>query len=252
MKEAWKFYAEGLNQRPIPGKLYSIPNAIGGQDASLVANCVLEALTVEWQKLVRSMKCFITRRPRAILSSKKYKFGSEVVLIQSQSFRAIDFSLLLQLTLFGGKDYKNMRAHEVIKRTNRLTLLHIASQRRMDAIFTISGLSATTFHTTSTVMTCSGKVNIETAQKRNLLGYILDERNHRWKVKLETNETIWMPQLIYNRVNHAYDYDTWHDGVDKRITMYWPIRILISVNCECKMTFNQLIWNNITSDIVHD
>lgn len=109
------------------------------------------------------MKCFTTRHPKSIALSKKNKFGSEVVLIQSQSFRAIDFLLLLWLTLFGGKDYKHMRVHEVIKRTNRLTLLYIASQRRMDAIFTVSGLSATTFHTTSTVMTCSGKVNIETA-----------------------------------------------------------------------------------------
>ena len=230
MKSAWKSYAEVLNQRPVPGKLYSIPSPIGGEDKDMFRDNVLESLTLEWRKIVRVLKTSITRRATAKLSSRKYTFGSEVVSIQSQSFRDIDFSLLLLLSIFGGKDYSTMRADEIIKKTTRVTLLHIASQRRMDDLFTLSGLSATTFYTPSTVMTCSGKVNILTVRERNILGYIVDERNNMWKVKLENNETIWMPQLRYDHCRQEYNYDDLNNPAESKITMYWPIRLFINLN----------------------
>ena len=90
----------------------------------------------------------------------------------------------------------------------------------MDDIFTLSGLSATTFHTPSTVITCSRKINIQTVHKCNLLGYIVDKRNSMWKLELENNETSWMPQLRYDHCSQGYDYDNLNNPTENKITIY--------------------------------
>ena len=44
MKSAWKTYAEVLNQRPVPGKLYTIPYAIGGEDKDVFCDTTITQL----------------------------------------------------------------------------------------------------------------------------------------------------------------------------------------------------------------
>ena len=237
MKNAWKDRAIILNARKLPGKFITVPNNITHD----LNNNVMDSLTYEWKKFISIMKNSITKPPRRTLASLTYKFGKELVRLQSQSYRDIHMSYLLQLTIFGNKG-SNLKCNEMIYKSTKTMLVHIASKQRMDSLLKKEGCCATEYPTKNKgIITASGKVNIIRNEK-NILGYILEETNSKWKIILKNNKMIWIDIPKYCQVNHQYIFEE-KNGV--LITIYWPIRILIRLNGGgCKLTVNRVAYNS--------
>ena len=64
------------------------------------------------------MRNSITKPPRRTLASLTYKFGKEWVKLQSQSYRDIQMSYLLELTIFG-QNKCNLKSNEVVYKTKK-------------------------------------------------------------------------------------------------------------------------------------
>ena len=246
-KLAWINRALQLNKRPIPGKLTTYPDDIGvGEDLGEV---ILESITVEWKNFVHLIKNCIMRRPRALLSNNEYTFGKERFKLLSQSYRVFCLTLLLRRILFG-KEYDKLLKGEIVEKTLKTMVIHLASQKRVKNLLMVKGLTATEFEfSTDSVLkyqTCCGKVNLKMIDGRNLLGYILDEDNVSWTILLASNEVITTSKLQYCKTRRRYNYDNSNDStVRYRITMYWPVRFLVNrISGNCKITLNRLAYKH--------
>ena len=112
-------------------------------------------------------------------------------------------SYLLQLTIFGNKG-SNLKCNEMIYKSTKTMLVHIASKQRMDSLLKKEDCCATEYPTKNKgIITASGKVNIIRNEK-NILGYILEESNSKWKIILKNNKMIWIDIPKYCQVNHQY------------------------------------------------
>ena len=235
MKNAWKDRAIILNSRKLPGKFVSIPNDIKGE----LNDHIMNSLTYEWKKLMNIMKNSITKPPKRTLASLTYKFGKELVKLQSQSYRDMQMSYLLELTIFG-KDKCNLKQKEIIYKTKKIMIVNIASKQRFDMLFVKEDCCATEFSFGSSgIITACGKINIMRNGK-NILGYILEETKMIWKIILKNDQLIWLDAPKYCKINHRYIFKQKKGMI---ITMYWPIRILIRQNGGgCKITLNRVAY----------
>ena len=230
---------------------------IGGRSANgndeLEEN-IVRSLSIEWDNIFKIFKWCIMRKPKASLACREYWFGNEQVTLHSQSFRTFTIPLLLRLCIFG-KEYCNLTAAEVIRKTKRVTLIHISSQERMEELFTLQGRCAVKFEVevdriVACERTCSGKVNVMVG-KRCVNGYIIRELNDRWWIQLADNTRLWMNRIKYDGDNNGYDYVVPVGNANgKHMTMYWPIRILINENGHCKMTINKVALDSASGNIV--
>ena len=95
---------------------------------------VKEALTIEWNKLVSNLQKAILYRRRRKTSGENsagnfttIHLGKEQVTQDSQTFCMLTVSYLLKLTIFGGENNNNIYSSEVVKKTKKTVLMHIAS-----------------------------------------------------------------------------------------------------------------------------
>ena len=253
IKEAWKQRAEMLNRLPLPGKFVHVPSEIGSAEGAEneFVKIILESLTIEWDNTYKIMKRCITKSPKASISKTVCNFGHEKVELNSQTLRTLYIPYLLQRCMFG-KDFCKLRKYELIRKTNRQVLIHIASQRRMRDLFTLEDRCAVEFKVRVEGIcvykkTCGGKVNI-LIDNKNIIGYIVDESNGRWKIQLASNRTIWLNMVRLNAdMPGYYEYNTWKAT---RITTYWPIRLLVYTNGNCKLTLNRIGFDSISDNIL--
>mmetsp|Transcript_2642 Transcript_2642/g.3945 ORF Transcript_2642/g.3945 Transcript_2642/m.3945 type:complete len:128 (+) Transcript_2642:260-643(+) len=117
MKEAWKKRAAWLNWRGVPGKFEVVPFELGGtqqnDDGTLLKNNVIEALTIQWGKVVRNLRSCLVNKRRNEGSGKKRNqrtdyFGGERVSIADSIIRLIDFDYLLKKVVFGNGAGSNL------------------------------------------------------------------------------------------------------------------------------------------------
>ena len=54
-------------------------------------------------------------------------------------------NLLIRLSLFGGEGFNRLLEYEVVKRTKKVTMAHIASNQRIYDLFNLTELSAVKF-----------------------------------------------------------------------------------------------------------
>ena len=149
------------------------------------------------------MRNSITKPPRRTLASLTYKFGKEWVKLQSQSYRDIQMSYLLKLTIFGPNKC-NLKSNEVVYKTKKIMVVNIASKKRFDMLFVKEGCCVTEFTIKSNgIITACGKVNIMRNGK-NIIGYILEETKMIWKIILKNDHLIWTDAPKYCQVNHHY------------------------------------------------
>ena len=249
IKAAWKDRADVLNSLPIPGEFVEVPRDIGGTFDVLTKH-VLKSLSIEWSNVFKWFKRCVTRKPKVLTSSNIYVFGKERVRIDSQTYRTFSLSFLLGVSIFG-EEYCNFYEYETIMRTKKLILFHISSQRRMRDLFAVENQYATEHNVQGVKKTCCGKVNMKDTEGRNILGYILDETARRWKIILENNKQIWIDRITYNIEENRYLYASQRDRECQwSITEYWPIRILINLNGNFKITFNRIAIDNNTQQII--
>ena len=136
-------------------------------------------------------------------------------------------------------------------RTKKLILFHISSQRRMRDLLTMENQYATEHNMKGVKKTCCGKVNMKDTEGKNILGYILDETARQWKIILENNKQIWINRITYNIEENRYLYTSQRNREFQwSIKEYWPIRILINLNGNFKITFNRIAIDNNTQQII--
>lgn len=224
MKIQWQKRATILNARKLPGKFVNIPINIKDK----LHNHVMDSLTYEWESLIKVLKNSITSAPKRILAIKKYKFGHELVTLHSQSYRDIKLSYILELTIFG-QGYNNLLKKEIIKKTNKTMLVHIASKERMDVLFSKEDYCATEFVIKTFgggIVTTAGKVNVLRYGK-NMQGYILKQKYNKWLVLFLDDSTAWIDIPLYCNDSHRYKFNC--KKGNNQITEYWPIRIIIKL-----------------------
>ena len=247
MKNAWNSRAKKLNRRKVPGKYVNLPWEEEREDNTKVK--VLNALSYEWDVVVSFLRNCITRQPKALLSSMSYKFGSERVIIGSQTYRNFRFSYLAEISIFG-PNFSLLSSNEIISNTKKMVLVHIASQRRMKDLFSKEDLVATEFCVSKNnmeyIQSCCGKVNIN-YNNRFIIGYILlEDARGRWKILLSDNNIILKPKLKFDNEKKCYIYPS---NGKYNIDMYWPIRLLITKNGKgMKVTLNRYAYQKIRSN----
>ena len=150
------------------------------------------------------------RSPKRGLSCKVVPFGKEWVEISSQSLHSIYINLMLQKVLFGNI-YEKLKEEECIQCSQRrVCVIHISSASRLNEILTISGLCAVVFHRVNGyVHTCCGKVDT-ICNGKHMLGYIMDEKDGKWSVKLGNNSVVRLNKVVYNRDDGRYVFNMYY------------------------------------------
>ena len=120
-------------------------------------NNIIHAIYLDWKNLVRKMNSSIKNKGRSDKDIvKEYKFGNEVVVIQSQTYRKLLLSTLLQFELFGQK-YKKVKDY-VVMRSKKRVLLHLPSSSAAKRIFNIADLCGFDVELENNMtVTCCGK-----------------------------------------------------------------------------------------------
>ena len=137
----------------------------------------------------------------------------------------------------------------------KITVLHFASQKRINEVFTVEELSATDFIYERGLFeanrTCAGKVQIADKDGKKGVGFILEERRLFWKIKIMgTNNICYLKKLTYNIDEHRYEFNDFVDYCGRYIISYWPIRLSLSKTGMCRMTINRVGFEKATNDII--
>ena len=167
--------------------------------------------------------------------------------MHSQSYRSLYVNLLLRQTLFG-VTYGKMKHDEVVHKTKRVTVLHIASRDRMIQLFSIAGLCGVTYYKVyGHCHSCCGKVNCF-HRGRHIIGYIPSESRNKWNVHLVNNKVIELGKVHCNRNGSGYKYPDLNlrNRPGYLVTQYWPVRFLVHSNGDCKFTLNRVTFDQST------
>ena len=113
LRKAWEKRAQRLNRRKLPGELKEVPMELLQHDNNekneidVLKTNVMMSLTSEWEGIVVMLKNCIRRKPKTLDSITTRQFGHEKVTLGTQSYREIQMSYLLHLTIFG-RDFANV------------------------------------------------------------------------------------------------------------------------------------------------
>ena len=241
-KKSWNSRAKTLNNRKLPGKFLGIPWK-ADKSKNNIEEKVLQSLSYDWDVVVSFFKNCITRTPKKLISSMIYTFGKEKVQVGSQTYRDFRISYLIELAIFGRDCSLMDSSKEIILKSKKQALLHIASQKRMKQLFSKENLDATEYMTEKNnikyTQTCCGKLNI-VYNNKNINGYILDESRGKWKILLASNKIIFKKPLVYNRESRKYIYPSTRKYI---INHYRPIRVLLKINGKgLRLTINRLAY----------
>lgn len=184
-------------------------------------------------------------------SERKYKFRDEEVVFGNQIYRAFHLNFLVRLSLFGDDDFGGLKDWEIVKKTKRVTVIHIASYTRMCKLFTIAGLSAVLFPKETILNTCAGKDSLM-SKRSNLamIGQVVRETKFTLAVYLGYKNDIVMRKPRFENTEYIYDKCTSHQK-DICIQEYWPIRFKVSISGATRFITNRLVLDgelNIVSN----
>ena len=236
---SWKERAARLNMLPIQGKFNDIPYELN--TTSLEDN-IKTSLTLDWAAVVKFFRNFLIRKSRNGESKRVLVFGKERVQLRSQVYRAIHLNYLLKLTLFGS-EFSNLFNYEVIERTKKQVLIHLASKRRVNEILSIYGLSASSHHMNGIDYCCCAKVNAE-ENNRSITGYVIDEDMYSFTLRLETNEIAMVSRPSYDAEQGIYCFGSGWKGCNLVITEYCPVRLKINNSGHIVFTINRIAFDD--------
>ena len=100
-------------------------------------------------------------------------FGLESVILHRQIYRTFHFSHLINISIFG-IGYGNLRKYELVWKTNKRVLIHLASLERIESLLTLNDLCASNVSVDGLGYSCCGKVNIRNGG-RSMIGYVVNE-----------------------------------------------------------------------------
>ena len=162
----------------------------------------------------------------------------------SQSYRRYQLNHLVQIIAFG-ENFNNLEPREIIKKSENVTFVHIASGRRISELLQVDGDVACEYVDEENDLhyQAVGKVNV-IKNGRNIIGYILDETLvGKWEIILRNNETVYLPPVEYFSLE-LDDNDIFSNSSSQEegyvfdmeipdvwtITEYWPIRMKFTKN----------------------
>ena len=154
------------------------------------------------------------RRPRGERSLRRYMFEAEDVTLDNQLYRTIYINTLLLICIFGGARFTNPNDNEIIMKKKKVTIVHIASNRRGCEIFCLEGLSVVKHLRYTFNYTCYGKVSA-TFGRRSIIGCTMDETVNDWILTFIDNETIRVNMPYYH--NGIYDLSSCIEDCSSRI-----------------------------------
>ena len=250
MKGAWKDRANLLNARPRNDGLFEqLPTPL---NTSNLESFVLKTLTSEWLHLVKIFKNMCTRR-RSGANDKRvvtYVFGNEKVEVGSQVYRSFYISPLMLHTIFGLPLFSSLALYEKAYENNHIICINIYSHRRISDLLKYGGMSAASFlHSQSiTRYTICAKANLKDSNGRNVIGYIVDESENEFEIKLkglkdemngDKDMIVKVKRPQYNKNDGYYVFDNIVCDHDRdtvtvgQIEMFslsqiWPTRIKIN------------------------
>ena len=192
-KSCWKRCAIHLNNREIKGMFEVLPRDVGTNIDEMflsISNC----LKVEWKKVVKMLMSSIRNDPCRNMSEKEYVMGGKMkTCVGAHSFQRCPLNLLIQLCVFGDK-YCKLMNHDVVHRKKNMLIAHVSSLQRMKELFTLSGSCAVDFLICGIIYSCCGRVNLVRNDK-NEIGYIIAEKDNKWKVQMSSNKVIIVPHV---------------------------------------------------------
>ena len=253
MKEKWRDRAKSLNDRPRnDGILEELP-------LSLVVDKTLEkevkvSITMEWRHIVATFKNAITRKVINLEESEKsYVFGPERVQLQSQCYRSFFLSHIIQIIIFGKPLFSLIHCYELVHRSKKEVIVHFASHSRASQLFTIGGLCAFEFmnNNASKWIGC-GKVALLNSEKKELIGYVLDECREKINILMNNGKCISMKRpefnielgkYVFGHCESLIDQDNTDSYSDEfTIIQYWPIRLKVNISSgRSSFTLNRII-----------
>ena len=233
MRLRWKRRAIRLNNREINGMFDVLPRDIGNSVDKMFAS-ISKCLKVEWNKVVKILLSSIRNDPCRNMSQNEYSMGGKnKTVVGVHSFRRCSLNSLIQLCVFGD-EYCKLTDTEVVYRSKNMLIAHVASLQRMKSLFTLSGLCAVDFFISRIRYSCCGRVNL-VCNGKNEMGYIMEEKEKKWKVQLANNKVIVIQSVcsMYdndgNFVDYVYENMNGNKSAHKwTISMYWPVKMKFS------------------------
>ena len=241
--EAWKKRAVRLNMVPLPGTFRSFPKEISKKPRisgnKLLEELVFDSLKCDWEMVCKVIKSSITCHPRVVDSQRKYKVGREMVVIQNQVFWNFHMNKLLNNVLFG-YGYAKLYDHEIVHKSKKQIVIHIASRQRMTELFSLNGLVACSQARHGMMFTCCGKVGLVNSAGQSIIGYIMQENNNSLSVLLENNAVVSVDRPIYDSSLGSYVYNI--DGTGEySVSQYWPIRFRLNHSGKTFFLLNRVV-----------
>jgi len=200
-------------------------------------------------------------------TGKEYKFPPEQPFkLGSQSYRnKITLQALLMEVIFGKPKMYNKVAANIVTKSDRVLLLHVASHRRVLEIFNISDMNVAEFFNRNNqhYYAMCGKVQIKYRRSRTSeVAYILDEDATKWYLKTESNEEAVCPKSKFSITNGRYIHSSTGgrtngtNGTGQhsfKISTYWPIRIRLNVNNQSiRVTTNRMVYHKSGKTVTLD
>ena len=225
MRENWRVRARYLNARPLPGEFKKIPLVLQPNFESTI----LESLTLEWVQFSNDLTTGI-KRPRKVVQEDAKGcvrcLGRERVVCRNEVVRKMRFSHILGLSLFG-REYKKLKAKEIVQRMKTGVVVHVATRRRMVELFTMNLMCACECEAKGINYSCGGKVAIE-KNGRQSIGYIMNESDDGWLEVVTRNRhsSIWVMKPMFDDEKKMYVYPK-GGSRGYKVVQYWPIRILL-------------------------
>ena len=241
---AWKDRATNVNQLPILGAFTSLPETLQPNTEQMV----MKSLTLEYDRLRTYIHNGLKKTQPFTDSVKEKTFGRERFELGTQLFRSFFLNYLLKLTFFGSNCSK-LSPHEVVYRTNKSVVVHIASHDRMIELFTMNGVCAFEYKKDGDNdgethrYTCGGKVIVKEkrGRMRECVGYVMSERRNDIDIRLENGEEIIMVRPDINELGIWSYHNQHNDDCEYRIVEYWPIRLKLLNSGFTHMTINKFV-----------
>ena len=245
-KKAHKKRTNRANRRRIAGKFDSVPAGLVHESEEDVVDAyediICDMFTNEWSHWLSVFKTFVTK-PRITDSSRVITFANEVVTLQSQMYKpSMRINPLILPVLFG-RSYEKLEHHELIRRARGNAVMHVASRRRMRELFTLEQLSIVEYSTSNGgIQFACGKIITQIDDGRSLVGFILEENESTWTVKMENNEVKNVERLFFDYDTKKYQYNV-RRGI-RCITEYWPVRFSFNKNGYMTFTLNSVSFDD--------
>ena len=241
-RSSWNERAKFLNKLPrTDGTLDNIPTSLLSQS---LHNTILTTLSMEWKNVCKMLYLSTTKYSPVVNSTKTYRFGNEIVSLNSQKYTCFCLTYLLLLSISGSPLYSNLNSYEIVHRYKKSVVLHLFSYKRMMDLFTFGGKSFATHWRNDFGYLLYDRVNL-CMNGKNIVGEIIDEDDENLMIRVD-KESGGHDKVVIKRPSFDHDIGSFnyplHNSSDTYIlTQMFPLRMKISNNGKIAMIFNYYI-----------